>query len=135
VAASVGRFGASATVNALFDQHRWDLVSDKIAAGDGRWVALAAKLAPGTDAGTAEELPIDLAFALPLNAPAVLAAMDGAHDALTGADAVCGLPFIEGTIADPAAYKRRAIAAVAKVADPALAAKKAQCLAALAQAS
>jgi hypothetical protein len=128
VQASVTRHGAAATVTALFDQHRWDYVSDRIAAGDAAWLALAAKLAPGTDAGTAEELPIDLAFALPRNAAGVLAAIrDGASDP----DDVCSAPFIEDTVKDVPAYRRRAIAAVERVADPRLAAIKAACLAAL----
>jgi len=128
IAASVTRYGAGETVNALFDQHRWDFVSERIAAGDGAWLALAAKLAPGVDAGTAEELPIDLAFALPRNAAAVLAAIrDGASDV----GDVCSAPFIEDTVKDIPAYRRHAVAAVERVADPRLATTKTACLVAL----
>src|SRR5579871_5171946 len=67
VAASVGRYGARETVSSLFDQGRWDWVSGQIATGRAPWIALAAELAPGADAGPAEELPIDLALALPKN--------------------------------------------------------------------
>ncbi len=128
IAASVARYGARATVNALFEERRWDYVSDRIGAGETAWVALAAKLAPGADAGTAEDLPIALAFALPRNAPAVLAAVrTGAFDV---AD-VCGAPFIEDTVSDIPAYRRRAAAAVRGVGDPKLTAVRAACLATL----
>jgi hypothetical protein len=129
IGASLARYGARATVNALFDERRWDYVSDRIGAGESAWVALAAKLAPGADAGTAEDLPIALAFALPRNAPAVLAAVQtGAFDVAE----VCDAPFIEDTVSDIPAYRRRAAAAVRRVAEPQLAAVKAACLAALA---
>jgi hypothetical protein len=129
VEASLARNGARATVSALFDQRRWDYVSDRIGAGDGAWVALAPRLAAGADAGTAEDLPIALAFALPRNPAAVLAALgSGAFDI----GEVCGAPFIEGTVSDLPAYVRRARAAVRRVDAPALAAARRACLAALA---
>jgi hypothetical protein len=131
VTASLARYGARDTVSALFDQHRWDYVADEIAKGGAVWIDLAVKLAPGTDAGTAEELPIVLAFALPLNAPAVLAAVQGG--AFDVGD-ICGAPFIEDTVKDLPAYIRRATAAVAKVSDPALSATRTACLQTLAKA-
>lgn len=131
VAASLARDGPRATVNALFDQHRWDYVSGRIGAGDAAWIALAPRLAAGADAGTAEDLPIALAFALPRNAPAVLAAVrSGAFDV----GDVCGAPFIEGTMDDLPRYLRRATAAVAAVRAPDLAETRRACLAALSQA-
>jgi hypothetical protein len=132
VEAAIARYGAHDTVTALFEQGRWDYVAGEIADGKAAWVALAARLAPGADAGTAEELPISLAFALPRNPAAVLASVQtGAFDV---AD-VCGAPFIEDTVKDIPAYLRKAAAAVAKVGDPALAATRAACLAALAKAN
>lgn len=131
VDAGLARYGARATVNALFDQHRWDYVADQIGKGGSAWVALAVRLAPGADAGTAEELPIALAFALPVNAPAVLTAVrSGAFDV----GDVCGAPFIEGTMPSVPAYVRKAMAAVSRVRAPELAATKAACLQALAKA-
>ena len=132
IATSLSQYGAHATVAALFEQRRWDFVSDRIGAGEAPYVALAVKLAPGADAGTAEDLPIALAFALPRNAPAVLAAVDAGGFDVTE---VCGLPFIENTVEDRPAYQRLALAAVARVVDPKLAAPKAACLAALRDAS
>jgi hypothetical protein len=131
VSASVARYGARTTVSALFDQHRWDYVAGEIGGGGAVWVALAVKLAPGADAGTAEELPIALAFALPIDAPAVLAAVKS--EAFDVAD-VCGAPFIEDTVEDIPAYLRKATAAVTAVKDPALAAARAACLQTLAKA-
>jgi hypothetical protein len=131
IEAAIARDGATATVGALFDQGRWDEVSGRIAAGEPGWVALAGKLAPGTDAGTAEDLVISLAFALPRDAPAVLAVLQaGASDV----SEVCGAPFIEGTMRDVSVYAHRAAGAVGRVADPSLAATKAACLDALATA-
>ena len=131
VEARLARYGAQATVTALFDQHRWDYVAGRIGDGGAAWVALAVKLAPGADAGTAEDLPISLAFALPLDAPAVLAAIQGGQFDVGD---VCGAPFIEGTVRDVPAYLRRATAAVTRVSDPALADTRAACLQTLAKA-
>ncbi|HEX3405639.1 MAG TPA: hypothetical protein VHS81_00245 [Caulobacteraceae bacterium] len=128
--ASLARYGARATVGALFDQRRWDFVSDRIGAGDGAFVALAARLAPGADAGTAEDLPIALAFALPRNAPAVLAALAAPGGGFDVGE-VCDAPFIEDTVSDLPGYRRQAAIAVRHVADPRLATVKAACLAAL----
>jgi hypothetical protein len=130
--AAITRYGAHDTVNALFDQNRWDYVADEIGKGTSAWVALAVRLAPGADAGTAEELPISLGFALPINPGAVLLAIkSGAFDV----GDVCDAPFIDGTIPSVPAYIRKATAAVRKVSDPSLAATKAACLATLAKAN
>lgn len=128
--AALARYGARATVGALFDQRRWDFVSDRIGAGESPYVALAVKLAPGADAGTAEDLPIALAFALPRNAPAVLAVLAAPGAGFDVAE-VCDAPFIEDTVSDIPAWRRQAAAAVRRVADRKLAAAKAACLAAL----
>jgi hypothetical protein len=127
---SLAAAGPRATVDALWDQGRWDYVSGRIGRGDAAFVALAPKLAAGADAGTAEDLPIALAFALPRNAPAVLAAIEGGP---FDAAEVCGAPFIEDTVSDIPDYRRRATAAVQAVVDPRLVPVKAACLAALAQ--
>jgi hypothetical protein len=128
VEAAIVRDGPQRTVRRLFDEGRWDEVAGHIARGEPGWVALGAKLAPGTDAGTAEDLVISLAFALPRDAPAVLAVLQaGAADV----GDVCGAPFIEGTVRDVPAYVRRATAAVARATDEGLAATRAACLDAL----
>ena len=133
IAAEIDAHGADAVVALLSKTNDYDRVLGHIDTGDVAWVALAPKLAPGTDAGTAEALPIALAFALPRNAPAVLAVLDPGSSIL-GPESVCGVPFIEGTVKDIPGYVRRAKAAVAKVSDPKLQASKTACLAALSQA-
>src|SRR5689334_574509 len=67
--------GARRTVRALDrdgEHTRVGAVLDRIASGDRRWLALVPRLAPGTDAGTAEGLRIAVAQALPRNPRAVL---------------------------------------------------------------
>ena len=103
--------------------------------GDARWIALAPKLAPGSDAGSAEDLGISLAFSLPKNPGAVLAALDPADGHILGASRVCGMPFIEDTVKDRPAYKRRSIHALEEVSAPTLAQTKTACLRDLKRAS
>jgi hypothetical protein len=132
IAAEIQAQGAEAVVQRLFKHGDYDRVLAKIDTGAASWVALAPKLAPGTDAGTAEALPIALAFALPKNPAAVLAVLDPQNEILAP-DSVCGVPFIEDTVKDIPGYIKRARAMVSKVADPGLQAMKAACLAALKQ--
>lgn len=129
IAADIKAHGADAVVTHLFTSGDYDRVLDHIDKGEAAWVALAPKLAPGTDAGTAESLVIALAFALPKNPRAVLALIAG-KDAFPVED-VCGAPFIEGTIGDIPAYVKKARAAVSRVSDAKLAKAKAACLAQL----
>jgi hypothetical protein len=129
IAADIAAHGADAVVTRLFTHGDYDRVLDHIDKGEAEWVALAPKLAPGTDAGTAESLVIALAFALPKNPRAVLPLITG-KDAFPVED-VCGAPFIEGTIGDIPAYVKKAKAAVSRVSDPKLAKAKAACLAQL----
>jgi hypothetical protein len=128
IAADVKAHGAKAVVDRLFASGDYDRVMDRAGRGEAKWLALVPLLEPGTDAGTAEELPIALAFALPHNAKGVLALI-AAKD--FSADDVCSAPFIENTVKDVPGYIRKARAAVAAVNDPVLAGAKSQCLAAL----
>lgn len=128
---SIGQRGAEATIAMLAKADQWDMVADKIGNGTTAWIALAPKLAPGADAGSAEDLGISLAFSLSKNPDAVLAALDPANGHIIGADRVCGMPFIEDTVKNRPAYKRQAISAVEKVSTPSLANAKSACLAAL----
>src|SRR5271155_932831 len=111
IARDIATHGASAVVARLLANGDYDRVMDRIDTGEARWVALAPKLAPGADAGAAEELPIALAFALPKNPRAVLAVLGGANG--FPVEDVCSAPFIEGTIKDIPAYVKRAAKAVA----------------------
>ena len=126
--------GAKATIAALARAGQWDAVSDHMDSGSSAWIALAPLLAPGSDAGSAEDLGISLAFSLPKNPQAVLAALDPANGHVIGADRVCGLPFVEDTMPDLPAYRLKAIRAVQGVKDRRLASARTACLAALAAA-
>jgi hypothetical protein len=135
VLAMINRSGAKATVDELWRTKRWDSVVDHVAAGQPAWIALATRLAPGTDAGTAEELSIVMAEALPKQPAEVLAAIDLNDGPILGASSVCGAPFIEDTPQSSPAFLRRylvrAPAAVASVHDERLESAKRACLAAL----
>jgi hypothetical protein len=132
IAADIAAHGADAVVARLAKHGDYDRVLGHIDQGGTKWVALAPKLAPGTDAGNAEALIISLALALPKNPQAVLALLSG-NNAFQ-IDDVCGAPFIEGTVKDVPAYVRKARAAVSRVMDAKFAGAKAACLASLAKA-
>ena len=135
IAASIDQRGAKATIAVLAKADQWDQVADRMGSGDARWIALAPKLAPGSDAGSAEDLGIALAFSLPKNPQAVLAALDPANGHIIGVGRVCGMPFIEDTVKDRPAYRRLALRAVAGVSAPALSQRRAACLTELRRAS
>ena len=135
VDASLRRRGGAATIEALVRTGQWDGVADHLGSGDARWIALAPRLGQAADAGVAEELGIALAFSLPKNPRAVLAALDADEGRVLGADRVCGMPFIEDTVKDRPGYRSRALQAVSSVSDPALGRARTACLLRLRQAS
>ena len=98
IAASIRAHGAAATVAGLLKADQWESVAGKIGSGDARWIALAPPLVPGADGAVAEGLGISLAYALPKNPRAVLAALDPKDGPVIGADQVCSVPFIEDTV-------------------------------------
>jgi hypothetical protein len=124
--------GPKVVIDSLDKHGYWDLVVHNIDSGKKSWVELAPLLAPGSDGGFSEDLGIGLAYALPKNPAAVLAAIDTmdsspANVVLT-VSRVCGVPFIEDTVKDIPRYIRQAKAAVSRVDDPALEAVKTACL-------
>ena len=127
----IEQHGARAVVHRLLANGDYERVMDRIDTGDARYVALALKLAPGADAGAAEELPIALAFALPRNPRAVLAVLGPNGFPV---EDVCSAPFIEDTVKDIPGYIRRAERAVSAVDDPKLAKTRDACLTQLSQA-
>ncbi len=131
---SIRREGAKATIADLAKADQWGAVSDRMDSGSADWITLAPLLEPGSDAGSAEDLGISLAFSLPKNPRAVLAALDPANGHVIGADRVCGLPFVEDTVPDLPTYRLKAIRAVQEVKDTKLASARTACLAALAAA-
>jgi len=131
ISADIKARGAHAVVNDLTTRDQWDTVTDRIAKGGSEWIALAPLLAPGSDAGSAEDLGIVLAYALPKNPVAVLKALDPSNGFVIGADRVCGIPFIENSVKDRPKYKRKAIRAVKSVKAASLLQAKKACLAKL----
>ena len=103
---------------------------EHIGRGSNDWVALATRLAPGTDAASAEGLGIALARALPVNAAAVLRA-SSTQDGPVAVKRVCSIPFIETTRSYNATYTRRALSALGQVHDASLQTKRDQCRAVL----
>jgi hypothetical protein len=127
--------GAKTVVSELVNQGKWDRVSDEIASGRRDWIEIVPALAAGTDAGSSEDLGIDLAFALVKNPASVLRVVDEkpwSHGGIIGIERVCGAPFIEDT--EPKNYFSQAIQAVQRISDPALTLKKQACLTNLAHA-
>ena len=122
--------GADATVNSLDRSGRMDQILTRIGRGDGRWIALAPTLAPGTDGADAEGLSIELARALPVNPAAVLRVIEPGAGVL-GIEQVCGTPFIEPPPGYDRAYLKRALKAVARISRPDLLVKRQACLAEL----
>ncbi len=135
IAASLRLRGAQVTVAGLVRTERWEAVTERMATGDPRWIALAPALATSSDGAFSEGLGIGLAYALPKSPGAVLAALDLKGGPVVGAGQVCSLPFIEDTVRDRPAYKRRALRAVAGVIDPALSRARGACLAVLKRSS
>jgi hypothetical protein len=113
ISSEIELHGAKAVVQKLYSAGLFDQVLDDIAAGQSAWIQLAPGLARGTDAGTSEGLIIALAHALPNNPKAVLEVLD--TGSVISAHAVCGVPFIEPTPQEIAAYLERAIPAVEAV--------------------
>ena len=129
----VKKYGAKKAVQKLADRHPadtgtalgdYDRVLDGVASGDPRWLALVPRLAPGTDAGTAEAIPIALAEALPKNPAGILRLINRDESWLDA----CSYPVIEPTRREIRAYFRVAIPAVRKVSDPALRHARGLCL-------
>lgn len=122
--------GAKATVDKLYSskgERQWDTVMQKVAAGSASWIAVAAKLADGADAGSAESLQVNLARALPNN-PSQVLPLVGSKSFLGYSD-VCGAPFIEPTHAFLMGYFTKAKKALDNLQDPKIEQQRKMCLA------
>ena len=93
----------------------WLGVLSHIEAGESDWLALVPALAPGTDAGSAEDLMISVSRALTTNAPAVLTIL---ADGLYSVPGICLSKDIEPPIDELLGFLDSAIPAVAAVLDP-----------------
>lgn len=118
--------GPRRTIDDLVRRDLWETVTNHMDTGSPAWIALVPKLAPGSDAGSAEDLGLSLAFALPRNPAAVLAAIDPVDGAILGVRRVCNRPFIEDT--EPRGYKARTLAALGGIHDGHLERRRVACL-------
>lgn len=130
---SIDQVGAVATVEGLWATGAWDVMSDHIGDGEAEWIALAPKLAPGTDGAAAEGLGIALATALPKNPIAVLSATDPKDGFVFGISRVCSIPFLEPSKAFVKRYRAQTLASVSSVHSPRLAKARHACLVVLRQ--
>jgi hypothetical protein len=134
IKAQIEAHGATYVVQKLLNTSAYDEAMAHIDSGRADWIALAPKLAPGTDAGTSLMLTLSLAYGLIKNPAAVLSVLDPDENNISP-QRVCGVLFIEPSDQEVVTYVRRAQSALKRVADPRLAERKSECLAALKQAA
>jgi hypothetical protein len=131
VNALIARNGARRTVRLLWgngnEPSRWHTVGRGIARGGDAWLAVAARLSPGTDAGSSDDFAAAVQDAVVTNAAGALRLLTRIP---MGAGA-CADNGFETPPAQASAYYAAAIHAVEAVHDPALASIKTQCLASL----
>lgn len=119
--------GATAVVERLWDSREYEMVLNHVRSGAPAWVALALKLAPGTDAGAAEELSMALGHALSNN-PSVVLAIINPRVFPVSLPEVCRPPFTDETRRQIWAWIRKTKSAILAVTDTSLRSKKVQCL-------
>jgi len=127
----IDRLGAHAVVSDLNeDDRRWDAVRSGVAAGSKAWLEVARRLKREAEtSGPGQELTEAVASALERAPGRVLAVLDGES---FDADDVCSLNTIEDSLGSDFHAALRTVErrerAVASVAEPALAARKRDCL-------
>ena len=122
--------GAKAVVDRLASpnsEKEWEEIQKGIQTGQADWLSAARELRNGSDAGMTESIDISLAIALSNNAEGVL---EVAGDTIP-ADRICTVPYIEPDATTVVSHKRKAKAALERVARADLASKRDACLAAI----
>ena len=122
------QYGSTAIVRKLHTENaaNWNMVMNKIAAGDAAWIECAAEyIMPGADAGASEDIMISLAYGLQNNPRAVLIMSQGQGIPV---DSICTLPFIEPDAGFVESYGKKTVAALGKVNEPRLAGSRNECL-------
>ena len=122
--------GAKAVVDRLAlpnSEKEWEEIQRGIQTGKADWLAAARELRKGSDAGMTESIDVSLAIALTNNAEGVLELAGET----TPADRICTVPYIEADTATVVSHKRKAKAALERVARADLALKRDACLAAI----
>ncbi len=127
--------GSAAVLEDLYERAPglYTAVCDSIGRGSVRWLEVARRIQPGTDAGTAEDLEDALSFALERHPREVLRLLGASENAPFPIAAVMGA-WIHRDCPDletARAVVERRIAAVSGVGDPALAPTRRLCLDAL----
>jgi hypothetical protein len=125
VSARIHRDGGKKVLADLWDQQaEFEVVLSGIESADREWLDVARLLKPFSDAGSAEEIDMAVARALPKDPERVLLLIG--HDGFE-LDFVCTSPFDEPDAGVAEAYERRTLAALAAVKFPDLKAVAAQC--------
>ncbi|MBS9424424.1 hypothetical protein [Photorhabdus caribbeanensis] len=78
------------------DDSTWDYILSHISSGDPEWLNIVPILSTGVDAGSAEDLTIAVATAIPKNSAVVLSVLNNANISIS-TESVCSLPFYQGT--------------------------------------
>jgi hypothetical protein len=105
------------------EEPNYDIVLEHVAEGSNGWLHAAAEIAPFTDATFSQGMRVAIADALVAN-PAGVLTMIGTEEHF---DEACGYPFVRQTETYMLQHRREALAALKKVQQPALAAKKESC--------
>lgn len=116
ITTAFAEYGSVAIVRKLHTGNaaNWNMIMNKVAAGDAAWIRCAAEyILPGADGAAAEDIIISLAYGLQGNPTAVLAALG--DDAGVSIESVCSLPFIEPDQGFLETYGERTLAALRKV--------------------
>jgi hypothetical protein len=105
------------------EEPNYDIVLERVAEGSNGWLHAAAEIAPYTDANFGQGIRVAIADALVVNPSGVLK-MIGTEAHF---DEACGYPFVRQTTPYMQRHKREALAALNRVHQPALAARKESC--------
>lgn len=108
--------GPQTVISSLYtnDETEWQFVAGEIGKGDDDWLRVAALLAPGSDADSAETLSEAVGMAIPRNPVGVLGIITERYTPLSQ-KVVCGLPFYSMTEIQLNQYIADAIRALYKV--------------------
>jgi len=107
---------------------RFDRVCERISTGEPKWLEVARRLRPASDAASSLSLDYAVARAIPKHPERVLALIDKGFSL----ERVCTSPFIEPETGVAQNYQRRAVAALARVRDPKLTGLASSCSARIA---
>ena len=105
------------------EEPNYDIVLEHVAEGSNGWLQAVAQIAPYTDATFSQGIRVAIADALVVN-PAGVLKMIGTEEHF---DQACGYPFVRQTETYMLQHRREALAALNRVHQPALAAKKKSC--------